>query len=304
VGRPYSYHGKTLRVAVFRDISVLKEAEEKTQAAVDQLNATLSALPDLFFEVNREGVIFDYRAANPQLLYRPPEDFLGKDINTILPPRAVTAIRKAIEEAAREGRSSGITYSLDIGDETFWFELSIASRGNPKDPDNRFIALVRDITERKRSEEILKKTTRELRTERKILTEKNIALNQVLEHLESQRQSHKQQVLKDIEQAMRPFMNKLRDMFGEERANKYEELEAYFNAILGKDLKTFTDRFSRLTSRESQICELIKDGLSSKQISEELNLSVLTVQKHREQIRKKLGITHKNVNLATYLRSH
>jgi DNA-binding NarL/FixJ family response regulator len=217
----------------------------------------------------------------------------------------VAAIHKAIEEAAEKGRSSGIAYSLDINDETFWFELSIASRGDPENRDNRFVALVRDVTERKRSEEELKKTTRELRAERKILTEKNIALNQVLEHLESQRQSHKRQVFKDIEQALQPFMKKLKDMLDiQGRADKFEELEANYNAILGKDLETFKDRYASLTSRESQVCDMIKNGLSSKEISEKLNLSILTVQKHREQIRKKLGITNKNVNLATYLRSH
>ena len=59
-----------------------------------------------------------------------------------------------------------------------------------------------------------------------------------------------------------------------------------------------------LTSRESEICDLIRSGLSSKQISEALSLSLATVQKHREHIRRKLGLTGRDTNLATYLRVH
>jgi DNA-binding CsgD family transcriptional regulator len=47
---------------------------------------------------------------------------------------------------------------------------------------------------------------------------------------------------------------------------------------------------------------MIRERMSTKEISSALNVSPLTVSKHREQIRRKLGITNKHVNLATYLR--
>jgi len=83
-----------------------------------------------------------------------------------------------------------------------------------------------------------------------------------------------------------------------------ESIESSLEAILAKDIDKYKSRYSQLTSRESEICSLIETGLSSKQISEKLSLSVLTISKHREQIRKKLKISNKNVNLATYLRTY
>ncbi|MGA1825533.1 MAG: helix-turn-helix transcriptional regulator [bacterium] len=59
----------------------------------------------------------------------------------------------------------------------------------------------------------------------------------------------------------------------------------------------------RLTLREIEICNLIKNGLSSKEISNLLYISLPTAEKHRNNIRKKLGIVKKNINLSSYLQN-
>jgi DNA-binding NarL/FixJ family response regulator len=61
--------------------------------------------------------------------------------------------------------------------------------------------------------------------------------------------------------------------------------------------------YAKLSARESEICQMIKVGSTSKSIANKLNVTVGTVQKHREKIRKKLGISNKNINLATYLKN-
>ena len=48
-----------------------------------------------------------------------------------------------------------------------------------------------------------------------------------------------------------------------------------------------------LTQTERKICELIAEGLSTKEISDKLNIAEATVQTHRKKIRKKLNITNK-----------
>ncbi len=297
--------GKVFGVQIVsQDITESKRAEEQLQATHSQLQATLNALPDLLFEVDRQGRILDFRAPHPELLYRSPEEFIGKKVAVSLPPEAARTIMASIEDAAATGRCRGATYSLEMHGTTNWFELSVAAKNDPKSPDSRFIALVRDITERKRTEDQLRKTTDELKAEREALTEKNIALKQVLEHLESERQDYRLEICQAMEKAIAPFMEKLRKKAGLTHAGEFEALEANLNSILAKDLDDFKGRYARLTSRESEICEMIRSGMSSKQISDNLNLSLFTVLKHREQIRKKLDITNRQISLATYLRSH
>jgi DNA-binding NarL/FixJ family response regulator len=45
-----------------------------------------------------------------------------------------------------------------------------------------------------------------------------------------------------------------------------------------------------LTQREAEVLQLIAEGYANKQIAAELNLSVKTVEKHRQQVMQKLGI--------------
>ncbi|MFK7825461.1 MAG: helix-turn-helix transcriptional regulator [Oligoflexales bacterium] len=56
-----------------------------------------------------------------------------------------------------------------------------------------------------------------------------------------------------------------------------------------------------LSPKEIQICNMIKNGLTVKEIAQMFHLSPRTVDKHRENIRKKLGLKSKKINLATYL---
>ena len=45
-----------------------------------------------------------------------------------------------------------------------------------------------------------------------------------------------------------------------------------------------------LTSRETEVLQLVAEGMANKNIADELGVSVKTVEKHRKQLRKKLGI--------------
>jgi PAS domain S-box-containing protein len=411
-----------------RDITNRKKSELELQKAHEQLNATLDALPDLLFDIDIDGRILDFRAPQPELLYIPPEKFLGKKMSEVIPRDAAKVIMAGVKEAAKNGQSQGNIYSLNLKGIVHWFDMSIALKGDPSTPEKRFIAIARDITERrkaeialreseeryrllidssdygitlmdkdgtilminkagannlrekpknivgksvvdilpemsneilkrnekifksgkgadfedllelagekrwfwsnlqvvkdadgndvgiqiishdvttrKHNEELLNQKTEELKNERQALTDKNIALKEILEHIERERQDYKQNICRDIEQVTGSILKRLRAKVGSTGEKDIEILENELKVMLAKDIDIFKDRYDRLTSRESEICDMIRDGKSSKQMSEELNLSILTIQKHREQIRKKLGITNKGINLATYLRSH
>jgi DNA-binding NarL/FixJ family response regulator len=58
-----------------------------------------------------------------------------------------------------------------------------------------------------------------------------------------------------------------------------------------------------LTMRELKIAEWVRAGESSKDIAEKMNLSTRTVETYRDNIRKKLGISNKKVNLHSFLNS-
>jgi DNA-binding CsgD family transcriptional regulator len=52
-----------------------------------------------------------------------------------------------------------------------------------------------------------------------------------------------------------------------------------------------------------EICNMIKNGITSKEIASLLNISLGTTERHRNNIRKKLDIVNKDINLSSVLRS-
>ncbi len=119
----------------------------------DDLESTLNAIPDLLFEVDLDGRIHHYRSARSVLLAAPPEMFLGRTMEEFVPPEAVVGLRAALQAAHDTGYSIGHQYHLELEQQTHWFELSIARKESATPgQEPRFIALSRDITERKLAE--------------------------------------------------------------------------------------------------------------------------------------------------------
>ncbi|MGA1867352.1 MAG: helix-turn-helix transcriptional regulator [bacterium] len=63
------------------------------------------------------------------------------------------------------------------------------------------------------------------------------------------------------------------------------------------------EKNAQLTPREIEICNMKKNGFTNKEISRLLCLSIQTVEKHRAKVRNKLGISHTNVNLTSFLQT-
>ncbi len=159
---PIEIGGKKLLYSIVHDVVEKKQAERELAETNAQLRATLDALPDLLFEVDRAGRIHKYHAAQPNNLRLPPEEFLGRKVDEILPPEAAHTIRGALERAAQEGYASGAVYALPIQNQNLWFELSIAPKKTPPGESERFILLARNVTDRKRYQDALKQVNKNL----------------------------------------------------------------------------------------------------------------------------------------------
>lgn len=161
----------------------------------------------------------------------------------------------------------------------------------------------RDITDRKNMEEALKASEKTLRRQKKSLEEKNTALKEVLKQIGIEKKAIKDQVVANVEELLIPIVNKLR-LESSSIEEKYLNL---FARTLEKVASSFGQQISRislkLTNREIEICNMVKTGLSSKEIAELLRISLDTVGVHRNSIRKKLNLIESKQNLSAYLKS-
>ncbi len=130
------------------------EREKKAQEASDDLRrseakgrAILDAIPDLMFHIAADGTFQDYRASCDTDLYAPPESFLGKKLEEVLPPHLVSQMARHMEKARESATVQEFEYKLTVGGREADFEARIASC-----TVGGFLVLVRNITERKERE--------------------------------------------------------------------------------------------------------------------------------------------------------
>jgi len=116
----------------------------------NDMAATLSAIPDLLFELDQEGRYVQVLSHQEDLLIRSRERLLGKTIEEVFPTRAAEVLHEALDQADKKNESHGHQIALNIEDKEHWFELSVAKKYS--DGPSSFIVLSRDITDRKVTE--------------------------------------------------------------------------------------------------------------------------------------------------------
>ncbi|MGB8214504.1 MAG: HD domain-containing phosphohydrolase [Anaerolineales bacterium] len=116
---------------------------ESPAEAVIELEAIFRALPDLLFYMDSSGRILRYKAGKLSSLYLPPEQFLGRPMQAVLPPDVGHKLFQALQAALKTGKVISVNYQLEVPDGHRWFEASLV-----KTAESRVIAIVRDVTER------------------------------------------------------------------------------------------------------------------------------------------------------------
>jgi PAS domain S-box-containing protein len=134
-------------LCVGTDISDRKQAEIALQASESELRALFAAMNDLIFVIDMEGRYLKIAPTNPELLYKPPAEVIGKTLHEILPPELADFCLSQIQLASNTKQMLSVEYSLPIGNRETWFAATISPM-----QENTVLFVARDITERKQSE--------------------------------------------------------------------------------------------------------------------------------------------------------
>jgi Response regulator containing CheY-like receiver, AAA-type ATPase, and DNA-binding domains len=149
-----------------------------------------------------------------------------------------------------------------------------------------------------------KKAENELRLKSKSLEEANTALKVLLQHREEDRKAMEEKVITNVKKLALPYIEKLKTLKLNENQLAYVNiLENHLKDIISPFLHNLTVEHLDFTPREIQITSLVKEGRTTKEITEFLNISATAVDFHRKNIRMKLGIKNKKTNLRSFLLS-
>ena len=121
-----------------------------------ELRAIFRAMTDLVLVMSREGRYLRIVETAPDLLYQPSPQLIGKHMHEVMPAETADYFLGNIREALDGQRVVSMDYSLPVEGREVWFSANIS----PMSRDTA-ILVCRDVSERKRHEQLLEDSLRQ-----------------------------------------------------------------------------------------------------------------------------------------------
>ncbi len=204
----------------------------------------------------------------------PIRDAQGKPVRLILVFHDITDLKKT-EEALRASHEALASYSATL-------ETKVKERTSQ-----------------------LEQSRSELKIYSESLEKTNEALRIIIEGVEEQKKEIETKITQNLNLTVKPVLEQLKSQqLPDTAAFLLQSLEFSLTNVFSSFGFNIVKDAHLLTPKEMRICEMIRSGLSSKQIAKVLNISPQTVLVHRKNIRKKLSLSRSRSNLASFLKAN
>jgi len=159
-----------------------------------------------------------------------------------------------------------------------------------------------DITAWKEAERGLKKREQELQIKSCNLEELNTTLRVLLRQRENDREELEEKVLSNVKEFVLPYVEKIQKSRIDAKVLAYVDiLESNLKDIISPFSHKLSSKYMNLTPKEIQIANFIKEGKTSKEIADIMNVSKSAVDIHRYRLRNKMGLNNQKANLESHL---
>ncbi len=304
------------------DEELKRESEERYQQSHAQLVSLFENTEDCIMISDSRGVPQVFNSAYAKII----KQSLDLDMKPGIQPHKYLEDPKAVaywdelHQRVLSGVKFRAEYSHDFGNgDKRHFEISffpIVQDGEVKG----FSEVTRDITEHMRMADAMRKAHAEL--EQKVaertaqlskanlklkaktdnLEEINTALTVLLKKREEDKLTLQEQVLSNVKKLVVPYIEKLKNgQFNGTQTANIELLETCLNDIISPFTHRLSAKYMNLSPAEIKVADLVKQGKTTKEIADLLNLSYKTIERHRENIRRKIGIKNSKINLQSHL---
>ncbi|PLX68850.1 MAG: hypothetical protein C0602_08390 [Denitrovibrio sp.] len=290
-------------VIILNDITLMVDQRVKLEQVVSERTAALRKSEKLFrslFTSAGEGIILVDKELKIMQVNEKGADIFGRKVSELEGHNCISFIHpdsidnllaaSAIKEGdVWHGTVNGITGSGDA------FPASITVNKFHLGGENVLHLIIRNITQQMAMEEYL-------RQEKTKAEEMNVTLRNVMKAIDQEKEELQLTIAQKVTTSIIPSLQKL-------ASEKNSDVRTMYMNILRDQLTGLSHStgsinnqdMMKLTKSEIQVCQMIQSGSSSKDIADCMNISFETVQTHRKNIRKKLGLSGKDVNLFAYL---
>jgi PAS domain S-box-containing protein len=292
-------------VEIVTDITERRRAEEAMRLSEQKYRELFEHANDIIFILDFNGKILSCNAAAAKTYGYEPQQLPGRGIEELLDrdylPVMREFIRKRRDRIDVTNPQEFLTYTKE--GEAVWVEVNariVSENGSPVSVHG----IARNITDRKKMEAALRKRERELEEQSRNLEDANTALRVLLKRREEDKTELEEKVICNTRELILPYIENLKiTHVDSHQRNQLTILERHINEIISPFLRTLSSKYPNLTPMETKVITFIREGRTTKEIADLLNVSTRTVDVHRDNIRKKMGLKNRKANLRSHILS-
>ncbi|HSB69157.1 MAG TPA: PAS domain S-box protein [Candidatus Methylomirabilis sp.] len=282
-----------------------KQAEGDLREAEARYRSLIEFLPDAVVVSDAEERIIFANPAAARLMGAPgSETLVGQSVLDLFHPSHHEAVRVRSQAALTAGVAGAPDRRKFVRLDQSLLDVETAVTPMQFDGQPCVLRVNRDVTARVQAEEALLRKDREISLQLTKIEKLNAALTTLLEHREQESERRLAGVRATLEQLALAYLENLKatPLSGEQRL-LVEVMEANLRNIASSFVRQLDSWKMKLTPTEVQIADLLRLGKRTKEIAALLHVSVSAIAFHRNNIRTKLGLKRRPMNLVSYLRA-
>ncbi len=145
-------------IAIMQDVTKQRRIESALRASEATSRALVSAIPDMMFRIRGDGTYLEFLPAPESDPYGLSEVFMGKQVRDAMPQELAEQTMLDIAQVLESGGIRVREYALPLGDEERSYEYRMVPSG-----EDEVLVIVRDVTERKKAENVVRESRERLR---------------------------------------------------------------------------------------------------------------------------------------------
>ncbi len=295
--------GRTIYVnGIFLDVTEQKQAEEALRESEHRFRKLVETMGEGLAVQDEHGILTYVNESLCRMLGYSKADLIGQPAIELFDLRRRRRLSNQMTRG-KKGRSG--SYDINMIRKNGKLIPTMVSAQPILDSQGFYkgsLAVLTDISKLKEAQQALKNREMELETKTKNLEEVNTALRVLLDQRNEDKGELEEKVLHNVKRLVIPYLEKLNESMMDARQKSYIDiLSSNLNDIVSPFSRSLSAKYLNLTPSEIQIANLLKQGKTTKEIADMSNISTRTVETHRKNIRKKLGLRSRRANLRTHL---
>jgi PAS domain S-box-containing protein len=299
-GRPEGFMG------IARDITERKLAERAIRASEERYRTIIENIQDGYYEVDLDGNYTFFNEGLLRITGYSREEMLGMNNRRIVDEVNNRKVFKVFNQVFLTGvPAHAFDWECIRKDGTRRFvEVSVTLKRDIYGKPSGFMGIARDITERKQYQAELEAKENELNLKNKSLEEANTALNVLMKKVEEHRAAHEEALRDNLNKIAMPYLQRAKEKIKDRAAvDQLLLLEDCLSSIFAPYAHSLASEFPRLTSTEIDVANFIVQGKRTKEIADVLNVTPKAIEVHRNNLRRKFGLTNQKAGLRAHLLS-